>query len=137
MHNWDALIAGLGAGLFSGGNKSQLTVAVELSDDSKFLAIVDTKLYRELESLTLKDEQSSLVEQNQLFGSFDSEKYQAKKLAQRDAEIAWFKSRSPLEKKIIIGGVAAFILMFFGWLVQENQNIQQERYSSVLIEQSS
>lgn len=124
-------IAGLSAGLLSGGNKSQLTIAVELSDDSKFLAIVNIKLYRELESLTYTSEQSSLVEQNNLFGSFNSKEFQAQAIARNKAQVEWFKKRSPLEQKIIIGGVVAFFLMFFGGLIQENHKVQQESYSSV------
>ncbi|MGL6344532.1 MAG: hypothetical protein ACRC80_35955, partial [Waterburya sp.] len=130
MINPVGAIAGLGAGLLSGGNKSQLTIAVELSNETKFLAIVDTKLYRELEGLTCISEQSSLVKQSNLFGSFNSEEYQAKAIARNKAQVQWFKKRSPLEQKIIIGGVVTFFLMFFGWLIQENQKIQQERYSS-------
>ncbi len=128
-------IAGLRAGLLSGGNKSQLTIAVELSDDSKFLAVVDTKLYRELEGLTCAEKQSSLVEQNNLFSSFNSQEYQAQVVARNKAQIEWFNARLPLEQKIIIGGVVAFILMTFGWLIQENQKIQQERYSINVSEQ--
>jgi hypothetical protein len=45
-------------------------------------------------------------------------------------KVEWFKKRLPLEQKIIIGGVIAFFLMFFGGLIQENHKIQQERYSS-------
>ena len=81
-------IAGLGAGLLSGGNKSQLTIAVELSDDSKFLAVVDTKLYRELEGLTCAEKQSSLVEQNNLFSSFNSQEYQAQVVARNKGSVA-------------------------------------------------
>jgi hypothetical protein len=58
----------------------------ELSDDSKFLAIVDTKLYRELEGLTYASEQSSLVEQNKLFGSFDSKEFQQYAIARNKAQ---------------------------------------------------
>lgn len=102
-----------------------------MSDDSKFLAIVNIKLYRELEGLTYTSEQSSLVEQNKIFGSFNSQEYQAQVIARNKAQVEWFKQRSPLEQKIIIGGVVAFFLMFFGRLIQENHKIQQESYSSV------
>jgi hypothetical protein len=54
---------------------------------------------------------------------------------QNKAQVEWFKKRSPLEQKIIIGGVVAFLLMFFGGLIQENHKIQQERYSSGMSEQ--
>lgn len=128
-------IAGLGAGLLSGGNKSQLTIAVELSDNSKFLAIVDSKLYQELENLSLSSEQSTLVEQKTLFATFDSKEHQQKAIAKRKAQIEWLKQKSPLEQKMIVGGLVAFFVLFAGWLVQENQKIQQERYSFDAVEQ--
>ena len=107
-------IAGLGAGLISAGNKSQLTIAVNLSDDSKFLAIVNAKLYRELENLTYDSNQSSLVEENNLFGSINSSEDKAKIEATIRTLIEWFKARSSLEKKIILGSVAfVLVLKFF------------------------
>jgi hypothetical protein len=105
-----------------------------LSDDSKFLAIVDTELYRELEGLTYASEQSSLVEQNKLFGSFNSKEFQAQVIARNKAQVEWLKKRSPLEQKIIIGGVVAFFLMFFGGLIQENHIIEEGKAVSAIAE---
>jgi hypothetical protein len=80
-------------------------------------------------------EQSSLVKQSNLFGSFNSEEYQAKAIARNKAQLEWFKSRSLLEQRIIIGGAAAVLLTISGWLIQENQKIQQKRYSNNPMEQ--
>lgn len=48
-------IAGLGAGLIAKGRKTELTVACESIKGDKFLAVMDVKMYRKLESLALQN----------------------------------------------------------------------------------
>jgi len=42
------------AGVVMGGNRKQVCALIELKDDRKFLALMDSKVYQEMLALTLK-----------------------------------------------------------------------------------
>ncbi|WP_036489540.1 hypothetical protein [Myxosarcina sp. GI1] len=130
-------LAGLGAGISSGGNKSKLTIAVELVDDSKFVAVIPTKLYGELESLTYSSTKSSLVQKRDLFGLISEE--QGKQASDAlslqinrasETGLEWFKKRNSLEKFIIIAGTLVALLFLFGCSELENNT----NYKSPLLQ---
>lgn len=109
-------IAGLGAGIASGGNKQKLVVAVELVDDSRFVAEISSKLLKTFQGYLKSEQKSSLVQKSNFFvETAQRQRKQEEALGELFGHPGKkFNKLNPLERMLVIlfcGGLVMWYLL--------------------------
>lgn len=96
-------------------------MAIELVDETKFIAEIEAKVLKKLQVLLHSSSESNLVKKTNLFA-----------ISAKDQEraIAWFKSRNQFEKSIIIGSSMLILLMGIGTVKTQWDKAYQDALNS-------
>ena len=122
----DAL-TGLETEISSEEAKQYFAVAIELVDESKFVAQVNLRIFKALQVLATVSQKSSLSQKKSL--SVLSEQEKANRAQREVAQAAWAKELSKFKQRIFVGGICTVLFVAIGMVKIHWNQVERERYS--------